>query len=203
MSKTTKPKIRVGIIFGGKSAEHEVSLQSAKNVIASLDKNKYEPVLIGIDKTGKWHVHQSSHFLLNEQNPKLIALNKQTAQDVALAPAEQSSQLVNLSGQGKNRGIDVVFPVLHGSNGEDGTMQGLLKIMDIPFVGPGVLGSALGMDKDVAKRLWRDAGIPIAKFLTVKAEQEKSISFTQAKKYLGLPMFIKPANAGSWWESVK
>jgi D-alanine-D-alanine ligase len=175
-------KLRVGIIFGGKSAEHEVSLQSAKNVIEALDKNKYEPVLIGIDKKGGWHLQDSANFLLNASNPKLIAL-KDTSQDLSITPGRD------------NQKIDVVFPVLHGTFGEDGTMQGLLKLLDLPFVGPSVLGSAVGMDKDMAKRLLRDAGIPIADFLTFR--KGELIDFDQVAHKLGMPVFVKPANLGS------
>lgn len=191
-----KKKIKVGIIFGGKSAEHEVSLQSAKNVIAALDQKKYEPVLIGIDKTGKWHVHQAANFLLHAENPKLIALNQAGAKSMALVPGERDKQLLHHK-EGSVRGVDVVFPVLHGTFGEDGTMQGLLKIMDVPFVGPSVLGSAIGMDKEVAKRLLRDSGLPIARFLVIHARNKSTVSFSRAQKELGLPLFVKPANAGS------
>lgn len=149
-------KLRVAILFGGRSAEHEVSLQSAKNVIAALDPDKYELILMKIDKSGK----------LDEHVGKFLA--------------------------GK---ADVVFPVLHGTYGEDGTVQGLLKLVDVPFVGAGVLGSAVGMDKDAQKRLLRDAGIPVAKFLTF-GDQEK-VSFEVIKKKLGAPFFLKPANLGS------
>lgn len=191
-----KQKIRVGIIFGGKSTEHEVSLQSAKNVVVALDKEKYEPVLIGIDKTGRWLRSGGANYLLHSENPKLIALNKKTAQGMVLVPGEEK-QLMLLQGGEANQALDVVFPVLHGPLGEDGTMQGLLKLMDIPFVGPGVLGSAVGMDKDVQKRLLRDAGIPVAKFLTLRLRDKDTISFARVKKELGLPLFVKPANAGS------
>ncbi len=192
-----RKKIRVGVIFGGKSAEHEVSLQSAKNVIAALDKKKYEPVLIGIDKAGKWHLQSGAHYLLNGENPKLIALNSDGAREVALQAGESAHQLIGLDDRGLNRGLDVAFPVLHGTNGEDGTMQGLLKLMDVPFVGPSVLGSAIGMDKDVAKRLWQAAGIPVAKFLSFRDSERKNINFNKIKKALGMPLFVKPANAGS------
>ncbi len=217
-----KQKIRVGIIFGGKSTEHEVSLQSAKNVVAALDKEKYETVLIGIDKTGRWLKSSGANYLLHSENPKLIALNKKAAQGMVLVPGEEK-QLMMLQGGEGNQALDVVFPVLHGPLGEDGTMQGLLKLMDIPFVGPSVLGSAVGMDKDVQKRLLRDAGIPIARFLVWRREdvgghspfvkgstrrllpaprlrqagRREGFSFAQAKKELGLPFFVKPANAGS------
>jgi len=192
-----KRKLTIGILFGGKSAEHEVSLQSAKNVIAALDKKKYEPVLIGIDKTGKWYSHGAAHFLLNEENPKLIALNSENSKAVGLAFGQKTGQLINLSTDKISRMLDVVFPVLHGSFGEDGTMQGLLKILDVPFVGPSVLGSAVGMDKDVAKRLWKEAGIPVAKSITVRVHEKNKLLFSQVKKELGLPVFVKPANAGS------
>ncbi len=188
-------KIRVGIIFGGKSIEHEVSLLSAKNVIAALDTKKYEPVLIGIDKEGKWHRSSGANYLLNSENPKLIALNKQVSQEVGLMTGEKKE--LAIVGSDEKQPLDVVFPVLHGPLGEDGTVQGLLKLMDIPFVGPSVLGSAIGMDKDVQKRLLRDAGISVAKFLTVRLADKGSMTFARAKKKLGLPMFIKPANAGS------
>ena len=165
-----KKKIKVGIIFGGKSAEHEVSLKSAKNVIEAIDKEKYEPVLIGVDKKGKWLLSDSSKFLLNSGNPKLIKLNNEASQSVALVP-QSDGRIANLDTHQSDKSIDVVFPILHGPFGEDGTIQGLLKLANIPFVGASVLGSAVGMDKDVMKRLLRDAGIPIAKFLAVKQNE--------------------------------
>ena len=138
-----KKKIRVGILFGGKSAEHEVSLQSAKNVIDAINRDKYEPVLIGIDKSGKWLLNESSNFLLNSDNPKLIRLN-QASDSVALIP-QSEGEISNLSRSDFSQAVEVVFPILHGPFGEDGTVQGLLKLADIPFVGAGILGSAVGM----------------------------------------------------------
>lgn len=189
-------KINVGILFGGKSTEHEVSLQSAKNIIDALDKEKYDITLIGIDKTGQWHLHDKSQFLLNCNDPKYIALSK-TDKNVVLAPGNENQQLFRIANTGAGSSVDVVFPVLHGPFGEDGTVQGLLKLANIPFVGAGVLGSAVGMDKDVAKRLLRDAGIPIAKFLVFHKWDEAKPDFAEVSRYLGLPLFIKPANAGS------
>ena len=145
-------KLKIGVLFGGKSAEHEVSINSANNVIYALDKNKYQIFKIKIGKDGKFN---------------LSSLKK----------------------------MDVIFPVMHGPFGEDGSMQGLLKILNLPFVGPGVLGSAVGMDKDVMKRLFREASIPIGKFETIRAGEE--FSFQKLSKKLGLPMFVKPANLGS------
>ncbi len=196
MSKNTQ-KIRVGILFGGKSAEHEISLLSAKSIIEAMDKNKYDPVLIGINKEGAWFLHGDiQQSLLNADNPKLIQLH-QEKESVTLVPKVSGNPLVALSGAALEQGVDIIFPVLHGTNGEDGTMQGFLKLANIPFVGADVLGSAVGMDKDVMKRLLRDAGVPIAKFLSFTRASIKKITFNQLKQELGLPFFIKPANAGS------
>ncbi|AEF81927.1 D-alanine--D-alanine ligase [Leadbettera azotonutricia] len=190
-------KINVGILFGGKSAEHEVSLQSAKNVFDALDREKYNPVLIGIAKDGRWLKGDASGFLLHAENPRLIALNH-SSDWVALVP-ESGGKISNLSigePQPTAQTIDVVFPILHGPFGEDGTVQGLLKLANIPFVGTGVLASAVGMDKDVMKRLFRDAGLPIGKFKSLKSH-EKTPPFKEITEALGLPIFIKPANMGS------
>ena len=187
-------KIKVGILFGGKSAEHEISLLSAKNIIEALDKNKYEPVLIGIDKSGRWLLNEPSRFLLNSSNPKLIALNKANSESVALTP-QSEGRLTSLNSGYLDKTVDVVFPILHGPFGEDGTLQGLLKLAGVPFVGAGVLGSAVGMDKDVMKRLLRDAGIPIPHFLSFT--RNHTPNFEDVSRELGLPLFVKPANLGS------
>lgn len=186
-------KTRVAILFGGKSAEHEVSLQSAKSIVEAIDKDKYEVLLVGIDKQGRWLLNDQSNYLLNETNPKLISLNKSN-NELAINPGSQEKQLIS-STQDSIGKVDVVFPVLHGTLGEDGAMQGLLKTMDVAFVGADVLGSAVGMDKDIMKRLLRDAGIPIGKFIALKAGED--ISFEKAKTELRVPLFIKPANQGS------
>lgn len=180
-----KTRIRVGILFGGQSAEHEVSIQSAKNVLQALDKTKYEPVLIGINKTGKW-------FSLSESQFHYIA-----SQSYHALPEEIATK--NLSPQQTlpQANLDVVFPLLHGPMGEDGTVQGMLKLMGLPFVGADVLGSAVGMDKDVMKRLLRDGGLPIAKFLVFSNSDRETLSFELIKKELGIPFFVKPANLGS------
>jgi D-alanine-D-alanine ligase len=187
-------KINVAILFGGKSAEHEVSLQSAKNIFEAIDRKKYNPILIGIDKSGKWLLNNSSKFLLNADNPKLVKLN-QTSDMVALIP-QSNGNIYNLAKKDTNFKIDAVFPILHGPFGEDGTVQGLLKLANIPFVGASVLGSTVGMDKDIMKRLLRDANIMIGKFLVVKCEDPVP-NFKNVTQKLGLPFFIKPANLGS------
>lgn len=194
-----KKKLRVAVIFGGKSAEHEVSLQSAKNVIDAMDKMKYEVVPIGITKKGEWILGDVASLFLNESDPKLIKLNKSN-EGLALVPGKETQQLIGLNNYypstgPRQKGIDVAFPVLHGTYGEDGTMQGLLKLLDVPFVGAGVLGSAVGMDKDVMKRLLNAGGVPTAKFLVFSAVEE--IKFENVETKLGLPFFVKPANLGS------
>lgn len=191
-------KIRLGVLFGGKSAEHEVSLVSAKNVIEALDKEKYDVFLIGIDKTGEWRLRDGYSYLMHADNPKLIALHE-AKESIALVPKNHRKELVSYSGNQLQESLqlDVIFPVLHGTYGEDGTVQGLLKLANIPFVGAGVLGSAIGMDKDVMKRLLRDAKIPTARFLTVNAYDKDQFPFERVVEQLGLPFFVKPANSGS------
>ena len=206
---TPNTKITVGILFGGKSAEHEVSLQSAKNVYEAIDRKKFEPVLIGIDKNGKWYSMGDSLSLLNSSDPGRISLGN-SGEPVALLPASDgfltstvshSVPEVSLASSTPEvpsipHSLDVVFPILHGPFGEDGTVQGLLKLADVPFVGSGVLGSAVSMDKDVMKRLFRDAGIPIGKFLTFSSHKSPS-PYAEIVAALGSPVFIKPANLGS------
>jgi len=189
-------KIRVGILCGGKSAEHEVSLQSAKSIVEAIDRKTYDVVMIAVDKKGQWHLTDASKFLLNADNPKLIQLNK-VSDNLAVAPGKMSEQLISLTRHESTASVDVVFPVLHGPFGEDGTLQGLMKLTNLPFVGPGVLGSAVSMDKDVAKRLLRDAGLAIARFLVFERSSLNKIDFNKIKDELGVPLFIKPANLGS------
>ncbi|MCL2374719.1 MAG: D-alanine--D-alanine ligase [Treponema sp.] len=191
-------KLRVGILFGGKSAEHEISLQSAKNIHDSLDRSKYDPVLIGINKNGRWLLNDESRFLLDSDDPRRVRLNPR-GDEVAIVPGgkgEISSLSAMKNGTAALQAIDVVFPILHGPFGEDGTVQGLLKLAEVPFVGAGVLASAAGMDKDVMKRLLRDAGLPIGKFRSLRAD-EKAPEFDNLCDELGLPFFVKPANMGS------
>ncbi len=191
-----KTKTTVGVIFGGRSAEHEVSLKSAKNIIEAIDKNKYNVVLISIDKKGKWHLNENSHYLLNSSDPKQITLSH-TGNNLGLIPGATSHQLMALSKSQRLENIDVIFPVLHGPYGEDGTIQGLMKLINLPFVGAGVLGSAVGMDKDVMKRLLRDAGIPIADFMVLHKNDISKITNFHIEDRLGMPVFIKPSNLGS------
>ena len=188
-------KIRVGIIFGGRSAEHEVSLQSAKNVLEALDRQKYDPVLIGIDREGRWRLDEQTRSLFESARP-LPNLTADSPREVALVARGEQSRLMNLSDDGDLGQLDVVFPVLHGPFGEDGSVQGLCRLANMPCVGAGILGSAVGMDKDVMKRLLRDAGIPIARFVTLLRAQPEP-GFEALRADLGTPLFVKPANLGS------
>lgn len=187
-------KTKVGIIFGGKSAEHEVSLQSARNVFEAIDREKYDPVLIGIDKSGQWLLSSSIEYLLNADSPRQISLSE-SKNRITFAP-ESSGEISNIGSLQNSGSIDVAFPILHGPMGEDGTVQGFLKLANIPFVGSSVLGSAVGMDKDVMKRLLRDSGVPIGKFLALTDDTDLP-SFEKVVELLGLPFFVKPANMGS------
>ena len=190
-------KIRLGILFGGKSAEHEVSLQSARSIIAAVDKEKYEVILIGIDKKGRFFAGKSARVLLNATDSDSVS--PETEDCVMYVPAGKTGQLVRLSDGNSLGPIDVIFPVLHGPFGEDGTVQGLLKLANVPFVGADILGSAIGMDKDVMKRLMRDGGIPIPDFMVLhqKKRARGRITFDDVRARLSLPFFIKPANLGS------
>lgn len=187
-----KSKKIVGILCGGKSAEHEISLLSAKNIIEAIDRERYEVKVIGIDKSGKWHLCDSERPFLYAADPKTIELSKGEA---VTLPAGLGGQLWSLETGKIVAEIDVIFPILHGPYGEDGTVQGLLKLANVAFVGAGVLGSAAGMDKDVMKRLLRDAAIPVANFRTII--QGELVSFIELSSIFGLPLFIKPANMGS------
>jgi D-alanine-D-alanine ligase len=190
-----KKKIRVAILFGGKSAEHEISLISARNIAEAINKKKYEIVSIGIDKRGRWFFDEGARLLCGGDQARVEFGRRD--QPAAIVPAAMQSPMTRLGSRRLLGNIDVVFPVLHGPFGEDGTVQGLLKLADVPFVGAGVLGSAVGMDKDVMKRLLRDAQIPSAKFLAFESAAKDKIRFAEVKRVLDTPVFVKPANLGS------
>src|SRR5580658_766828 len=216
-------KLRVGILFGGRSGEHEVSLLSAASVLNAIDKDKYEVVPIGITKDGRWLTADDAENLLQGKlvlEPRhLRAGDPETTQPAAVLargesvvvppePVHRQSGLVPfqtdavLTRRASDRAIDVdvIFPVLHGTFGEDGTIQGLLELADMPYVGAGVLGSAAGMDKDIMKALFRAAGLPIVKHVTLlRSEWEANPKIIQKliESKLKYPMFVKPANLGS------
>ncbi len=224
-------KLRVGILFGGRSGEHEVSLLSAASVVNAIDKTKYEVVPIGITKDGRWLTAEHAERLLKgkgeEQADKSVRSTQATQlragdpeatpgaavlatgqsvvvppeparRDAGLAPFQTDANLRRASDRAIN--VDVIFPVLHGTFGEDGTIQGLLELADIAYVGAGVLGSSAGMDKDIMKSLFRAAGLPIVKHVTVlrsqfDGEPKKVKKLVESK--LKYPVFVKPANLGS------
>ena len=185
-------KTRVVILFGGRSAEHEISLLSARNVLGALDRERFEPVLIGIDHAGQWHLESERTLAGATGDPRALALDP-------VAPVVGVEAALIQSPQQPESGETVVFPVLHGTFGEDGTVQGLLDLADVAYVGAGVLGSAIGMDKEVAKRLLRDAGIPVVDFVLVTAAafaRDAEAALAPAARF-GYPVFVKPSNAGS------
>ncbi len=183
--------MKIAILYGGKSAEHEISILSANNVFKNLDKEKYEPVLIKINRSGKWFTDRS--MIENNDFAKIDNLSDFDPKDELLLNPGDDKPFVLDNELGFT--VSAVYPVLHGPNGEDGSVQGLLKILNLPFVGPGVLGSAVGMDKEIMKRLLREAGIKIGDYLV--ARYGKYPDFKTVKTTLGLPVYIKPANMGS------
>jgi D-alanine-D-alanine ligase len=197
-------KRRVAILFGGKSGEHEVSIVSALSVAQALDPQRYEITMIGIDKTGRWLLPDPALIAANLKTPRMIKL-AQVEQSLALLPYKTNQSIQLQGGQSATHKpldgtFDVILPILHGTNGEDGTIQGLLELAELPYVGSGVLGSAVGMDKDICKRVLRDAGIPVVPFLTWRRNNydvapERFLD--AAEKQFGYPYFVKPANAGS------
>lgn len=183
-------KIKVAIIFGGKSSEHQISLISAFNILKALDKDKFEIFPLGVGRDGVFYSFDGDP-IINETDPENVTLGD-SRHEIALI----KNGYIDLSTNIKYK-IDAAFPIIHGTNGEDGTLQGLLKMLDIPFVGCDALSSAICMDKDVAKRLLLDSEIPVSKFITFRKEERRQIIFEVIVNTLGLPLFIKPANSGS------
>jgi D-alanine-D-alanine ligase len=214
-------KTRVGVLFGGRSGEHEVSLLSAASVMKAIDKSKYEVVPIGITKAGQWLIETHAEQLLKgeykdgqqlragdpEATPSAAVLAHGESVLVPPMPSDASTGKAALAPFQQERRksapaleVDVIFPVLHGTFGEDGTIQGLLELADVAYVGSGVLGSAAGMDKDVMKKLFRDAGLPLVKHVTVlrpRWEREPKKVRKEIEAKLKYPVFVKPANLGS------
>jgi D-alanine-D-alanine ligase len=188
-------KLRVGIVFGGRSGEHEVSLVSATSVIAALDRRRYDVVPIGVTHGGRWLSSAGTLRRLKEGG-RLTDLPGRV-----LTPEPHRGALVAVGGgTARPVGVDVIFPLIHGTYGEDGTLQGLLDLADIPYVGSGVLGSALGMDKIVQKDVFRQAGLPVVRSCWFHGSQCRTALpavVREAERLLRYPMFVKPANTGS------
>jgi len=195
-------KIKIGIIFGGRSGEHEISVRSARTVIEKIDKEKYDVVPIAIGKEGNWlNPAESLQLFPSETRQKLTeSVGKFSDDSVALLGDTKYNGLINLNGSENSQPLDVVFPVLHGTFGEDGTIQGLLEMANIPYVGCGVLASACGMDKVFMKSLFRDSDLPMCKYVWfLRGEWERNTNqvINQVEAKLGYPCFVKPANLGS------
>ncbi len=193
---------RVGILYGGRSGEHEVSLHSAASVVHRLDVDRFQAVPIGITREGEWFSQDSARVAREAAQEGVLTIAVSEAARVSVVPAR------GLAVAGEHIPVDVVFPVLHGSFGEDGTVQGMLEMTGIPYVGAAVLGSALGMDKELAKHLWQQAGLPTVPFQTLRREhlvdEADTIDRHRIEKAAGriartleLPWFVKPARAGS------
>jgi D-alanine-D-alanine ligase len=192
-------KIRVAVVYGGKSGEHEVSLQSAASVVRHLDRERFEVIAVSIDKSGRWQWNDL-RLIDRADGPALPILPDAPEVWLAARPGGRGA-LLPVAGGGAGPGeIDVVFPVMHGPLYEDGTVQGLLDLADVAYVGSGVLASAVGMDKDVAKRLASLAGIPIAPYRAVKRtawDGDRTGLVAELSQQLALPVFVKPCNMGS------
>lgn len=184
--------MNIAVIFGGKSAEFEVSLVSATNIINTMDRERFTPLLIGVDKQGEWFYNAQ----YANQSVDLTARDYfADAEPVCLT--FPGGTLVSCRTHQPVARFEAAFPIIHGTYGEDGTLQGILKANDIPYVGPDVLGSAIAMDKDIAKRLFVAAGIPVAKSYTLYKQHAEAYPYGEVADSLGLPLFVKPANAGS------
>ena len=185
----------MAILFGGRSPEHNISLLSAQNVYQSLDKTQFEPLLIGIDKAGVWHLNDSNMQIAQGDNASQISMSD-VSNPVLISQNTDKQGVVSALNQSKLSDIDVLFPVLHGAYGEDGSVQGLAKLADLPCVGCGILGSAVGMDKEIMKHVLRSNGISVAKWVTVR-QHNPDIDYNETVDRLGQELFIKPANLGS------
>jgi len=188
-------KTKVAILFGGQSTEHQISLLSAQNVFKSLDKALFEPILIGIDKQGQWHYHDQSIKLLYADDPEKILL-ADIDNPLLLSQNTASKNIYSVKNRDILNTVDVLFPVLHGTYGEDGSVQGLAKLAGLPCVGCGILGSAVGMDKDLMKHVLNSMDIPVANWATLRKGQNMA-DYTYLSEQLGTTLFIKPANLGS------
>lgn len=177
-------KKKVAILYGGRSVEHGVSVNSARNIFQFIDKKAFQPIAIGISKSGKWFLTDGVSKDIEKGKPIALVLDPGNPSFVVLK-------------ESKKIRIDIIFPVLHGTDGEDGSIQGMIKAMDLPMVGTGVLGSAISMNKITAKRLLADAGLPVSDFITFRYDEREKISYNAIAKKLGVPFMVKSASLGS------
>lgn len=190
-------KLKVGIIFGGQSAEHEVSLQSGQSIVNAIDKDKYELYLIGISKKGNWYLLPQKNYLNHADDPNKISLKTKAKWQIALIPKNNGHRILHLSSGKMGDQLDVVFPIVHGTFGEDGGLQGFFNILNLAFVGADILGASVGMDKDLTKQVLVQHGIPVADWICVQPSSFKQKHLKEAIEKLGFPMFVKPSASGS------
>ena len=193
-------KIKIGVLYGGRSGEYDVSLCSAASVYSALDRNKYEVIAVGIARDGRWYVQDKPEIVSDKDFGRKMSLKKRGTWLVNHFEQKNKLHLYNIKNKNEEVVLDVVFPVLHGTFGEDGTLQGLLELAMVPYVGADVTGSAVGMDKDIAKRLLKERGIGVVPSVTVNKQfwqENPKIIMKNALTKLGLPLFVKPICTGS------
>ena len=199
-------KLRVGLLFGGRSVEHDVSIVSATSILSALDPTRYDVSLIGVDHEGRWHLADASALPRSDSGRvRLTEVLRAPGVFLSATPGQTRLRLDASSPESETLGrlarLDVVFPIIHGRGGEDGALQGLLELADVPYVGSGVLSSAIQMDKDIAKRLLNAAGLPVTPWITFSAAELQrdglQAAADRAAAEIGLPLFVKPANSGS------
>ena len=192
-------KLRIGLLFGGRSVEHDVSIVSARSILTALDQSRYEVSLLAVDPQGRWHLANAETALSAVQEEDCVFLPADPASTTLVAAGEKSTAALDALGDAAQ--LDVIFPIIHGRGGEDGALQGLLELAEVPYVGSGVLSSAVQMDKDIAKRLLSAAGLPVTPWITFGGFELDQIGLPAAAERgeteIGFPVFVKPANSGS------
>ena len=192
-------KLRIGLLFGGRSVEHDVSIVSARSILAALDQSRYEVSLLAVDPQGRWHFANADTALLAVQEEACVFLPADPGSATLVAADEKSTSALDSLGDAAR--LDVIFPIIHGRGGEDGALQGLLELAEVPYVGSGVLSSAVQMDKDIAKRLLSAAGLPVTPWIAFYgfelAQGGLPAAAERAEAEIGFPVFVKPANSGS------
>lgn len=189
-------KINLLLLCGGRSVEHEISLISSRNIANALDAKKYNVLVVCIDKQGKWHYQEKQDYLVNESDPRKVTFHKNKNKVYFDLNGNLQTLCLLKNGKEVRKKIDVVFPILHGTYGEDGLIQGFLETLSIPYVGSGVLGSAVGMDKEIAKQLMDNAGVPVVPSVTL-LKHDKVPSYDFIARKLGKTIFVKAASLGS------
>lgn len=200
-SLKSKPrKTKVAIIFGGRSAEHEISILSAQNIVAAIDPEQYQAILVGIDPNGRWLLNNEAEALLNYSELSQVSdayQDYEVCLSTSVSGGTKTGRLIHLNKTAPDIELDVLFPVLHGPYGEDGAIQGLAKLANLPCVGPGILSSSAAMDKDICKKLLQNADLDVAPYLVFRKDQVNDTLIQQAIDQLKFPIFVKPANMGS------